>query len=197
MEPLISAKNIKKYFNVKGGVLKAVDDVSFDIYPGETFGLVGESGCGKSTMGRTMIRLYEPTDGEMYFEGENIYELSPTELRKARKNFQIIFQDPYASLNPRMTVEEIVAEPMEIFKEYTNEKEKRERVTYLLNLVGLSEEHASRFPHEFSGGQRRSRSSSQFGLRPKFIVCDGYLCLNVSIQAQVMNLLERLQEEPI
>ena len=118
VEPLISVRNIKKYFNVGRGKLKAVDGISFDIYPGETFGLVGESGCGKSTVGRTIIRLYEPTDGKVFFSGENIYELSRSEMQEIRRNFQMIFQDPYASLNPRMTVEEIVGEPMEIHHVY-------------------------------------------------------------------------------
>lgn len=196
-EPLISARNIKKHFNVKGGVLTAVDGINFDIYPGETFGLVGESGCGKSTAGRTIIRLYEPTEGELYFNGKNIYKLSRHEMEEIRKDFQMIFQDPYASLNPRMTVEEIVSEPFDVHGIYKNSKEKHNRVIELLELVGLSEEHASRFPHEFSGGQRqRVGIARALALNPKFIVCDEPIsALDVSIQAQVVNLLKELQKE--
>lgn len=196
-EPLISARNITKYFNVSGGVLKAVDGINFDIYKGETFGLVGESGCGKSTVGRTIIRLYEPTDGELFFKGENIYNLSDKKLQDARKNFQIIFQDPYASLNPRMTVEEIISEPLEIHKVYKNKKDQYKRVLELLDLVGLNEEHALRFPHEFSGGQRqRVGIARALALNPQFIVCDEPIsALDVSIQAQVVNLLKELQNK--
>ena len=195
--PLVSARNIKKYFPVAGGTLKAVDGISFDIYPGETFGLVGESGCGKSTAGRTIIRLYEPTDGELHFQGENIYNLNKRDIQKVKQDFQMIFQDPYASLNPRMTVEEIVAEPLEIHKIYKNKNEQRERVIELLQLVGLSEEHAMRFPHEFSGGQRqRVGIARALALNPKFIVCDEPIsALDVSIQAQVVNLLKDLQDK--
>ncbi|WMM24280.1 ATP-binding cassette domain-containing protein [Tissierella sp. MB52-C2] len=195
VEPLISARNIKKHFDVKEGKLKAVDGLTFDIYPGETFGLVGESGCGKSTAGRTIIRLYDPTDGQLIFNGKNIYDLSRSEMREVRKNFQMIFQDPYASLNPRMTVEDIVAEPLDIHKAYENKEERRERVIELLKLVGLNEEHAMRFPHEFSGGQRqRIGIARALALNPKFIVCDEPIsALDVSIQAQVVNLLKELQ----
>ncbi len=197
VEPLISARNIKKYFNVGKGKLKAVDGISFDIYPGETFGLVGESGCGKSTVGRTIIRLYEPTDGELIFDGKNIYELSHSEMREKRRDFQMIFQDPYASLNPRMTVEEIVGEPLEIHHIYKSYKERSNRVIQLLKLVGLNEEHALRFPHEFSGGQRqRIGIARALALNPKFIVCDEPIsALDVSIQAQVVNLLKELQKK--
>jgi oligopeptide/dipeptide ABC transporter ATP-binding protein len=197
VEPLISARNIKKHFNVGKGKLKAVDGISFDIYPGETFGLVGESGCGKSTAGRTIIRLYEPTDGELLFNGENIYELSKSEMREVRRDFQMIFQDPYASLNPRMTVEEIVGEPLEIHHMYKSRKDRINRVIELLQLVGLNEEHALRFPHEFSGGQRqRIGIARALALNPKFIVCDEPIsALDVSIQAQVVNLLKKLQNE--
>lgn len=197
VEPLISARNIKKYFGVSEGKLKAVDGISFDIYPGETFGLVGESGCGKSTVGRTIIRLYEPTDGELIFNGENVYELSRQEMQEVRKNFQMIFQDPYASLNPRMTVEEIVSEPLDIHNIYKNSKERRNRVIELLKLVGLSDEHTLRFPHEFSGGQRqRIGIARALALNPEFIVCDEPIsALDVSIQAQVVNLLKELQDE--
>ena len=197
VEPLISARNIKKYFDVGKGKLKAVDGISFDIYPGETFGLVGESGCGKSTAGRTIIRLYEPTDGELIFNGKNIYELSRHEMRDIRRDFQMIFQDPYASLNPRMTVEEIIGEPLEIHRIYKNHNDRRNRVIELLKLVGLNEEHALRFPHEFSGGQRqRIGIARALALNPKFIVCDEPIsALDVSIQAQVVNLLKELQED--
>ena len=179
------------------GKLKAVDGINFDIYPGETFGLVGESGCGKSTVGRTIIRLYEPTDGELFFNGRNIYELSRNEMQEVRRNFQMIFQDPYASLNPRMTVEEIVGEPLEIHHVYRSHKERNERVLELLKLVGLNDEHALRFPHEFSGGQRqRIGIARALALNPKFIVCDEPIsALDVSIQAQVVNLLKQLQDE--
>ncbi len=197
VEPLLSARNIKKYFDVGEGVLKAVDGISFDIYPGETFGLVGESGCGKSTAGRTIIRLYEPTGGELYFNGKNIYELPRREMQEVRRNFQMIFQDPYASLNPRMTVEEIVGEPLDIHGAYKTHKERHKRVIELLQLVGLNDEHANRFPHEFSGGQRqRVGIARALALNPKFIVCDEPIsALDVSIQAQVVNLLKELQEE--
>ena len=196
VQPIISARNIKKHFDVSGGILKAVDGISFDIYPGETLGLVGESGCGKSTAGRTIIRLYEPTEGELYFNGKNIYELPRHEMQEVRRDFQMIFQDPYASLNPRMTVEEIVAEPLDIHKVYKNQKEKHEKIIELLELVGLNEEHANRFPHEFSGGQRqRVGIARALALNPKFIVCDEPIsALDVSIQAQVVNLLEDLQK---
>lgn len=197
VEPLISARNIKKHFKVGEGILKAVDGISFDIYPGETFGLVGESGCGKSTAGRTIIRLYEPTDGELIFNGRNIYELSHREMQEVRKDFQMIFQDPYASLNPRMTVEEIIAEPLDIHRVYKSHKDRRNRVIELLELVGLNEEHANRFPHEFSGGQRqRIGIARALALNPKFIVCDEPIsALDVSIQAQVVNLLKELQDK--
>jgi oligopeptide transport system ATP-binding protein len=196
-EPLISARNIKKYFDVGGGKLKAVDGISFDIYPKETFGLVGESGCGKSTAGRTIVRLYEPTDGELIFNGRNVYALSRKEMQEVRKDFQIVFQDPYASLNPRMTVEDIIAEPLDIHQAYKTREERSERVIELLRLVGLGEEHVLRFPHEFSGGQRqRIGIARALALNPKFIVCDEPIsALDVSIQAQVVNLLKDLQEK--
>ncbi|MEA4847131.1 MAG: oligopeptide/dipeptide ABC transporter ATP-binding protein [Clostridiaceae bacterium] len=195
-EPLISARNIKKYFDVAGGKLKAVDGISFDIYPGETFGLVGESGCGKSTVGRTILRLYEPTEGEVIFNGKNIYELSGKEMREVRGDLRMIFQDSYASLDPRMRLEDIVAEPFDIHKIYKSKAERTGRVVELLKLVGLNEEHAMRFPHELSGGQRqRIGIARALALNPKFIVCDEPVsALDLSIQAQVVNLLKELQE---
>ncbi len=196
-EPLISARNIKKYFDIGGGKLKAVDGISFDIYHKETFGLVGESGCGKTTAGRTIVRLYQPTGGELIFNGRNIYKLQRKEMQEVRRDFQMIFQDPYASLNPRMTVEDIVAEPLDIHQGYKNRNERSERVIELLELVGLNDEHAMRFPHEFSGGQRqRIGMARALALNPKFIVCDEPIsALDVSIQAQVVNLLKKLQDK--
>lgn len=197
MEPIISVRNLKKYFKVGDGTLKAVDGLNFDIYPGETFGLVGESGCGKTTAGRTLIRLYEPTDGKVIFNDNDIYTLSNHQMQEVRRDFQMIFQDPYASLNPRMTVEEIIAEPLDIHKIYTNKKDRRKRVVELLELVGLNEEHAMRFPHEFSGGQRqRIGVARSLALNPKFIVCDEPIsALDVSIQSQVVTLLKDLQKQ--
>ncbi len=194
-EKLVEVKNLSKYFNVSGGKLKAVDNISFDIYKGETFGLVGESGCGKSTAGRTMLRLYEPTAGEMIYEGKDICKYSSKEMKDIRKKMQMIFQDPYASLDPRMTVEEIVAEPFEIYGTLKGEK-RHKKVIELLDIVGLSAEHAQRFPHEFSGGQRqRVGIARALALSPEFIICDEPIsALDVSIQAQVVNLLKDLQE---
>ncbi|NLM05485.1 MAG: ATP-binding cassette domain-containing protein [Tissierellia bacterium] len=197
MEPIIRAKNIKKYFKVPSGNLLAVDDISFDIFEGETLGLVGESGCGKSTAGRTVIRLYEPTGGELFFKDKDVFKMNKRELHDVRKDFQMIFQDPYASLNPRMTVLDIVAEPLDVHGIPANSKERYERVIQLLDRVGLSEEHAMRFPHEFSGGQRqRVGIARSLATEPKFIVCDEPIsALDVSIQAQVVNLLQDLQDE--
>ncbi len=192
---LVVVEDLKKHFSVAGGSLKAVDGITFDIYEGETFGLVGESGCGKSTAGRTILRLYEPSGGKVNFNGQNIFELKGNDLREIRKDMQMIFQDPYASLDPRMTVEDIVAEPLDIFNVLKG-KDRYDRVVELLELVGLSEEHAQRFPHEFSGGQRqRIGIARALALKPKFIICDEPIsALDVSIQAQIVNLLKDLQK---
>ncbi len=193
---IVEISNLKKYFHVGGGNLKAVDGINFFIYEGETFGLVGESGCGKSTAGRTILRLYEPTEGEVKFNGVNIYELKGRNLHEVRKDMQMIFQDPYASLDPRMTVEDIIGEPLDIYGTLKG-KDRYQRIVDLLELVGLSEEHAQRFPHEFSGGQRqRIGIARALALRPKFIICDEPIsALDVSIQAQIVNLLKDLQKE--
>ncbi len=198
-QALIEVQNLKKYFKVGGGLgrprmLKAVDDVSFQIYKGETFGLVGESGCGKTTVGRTMIRLYQPTAGKIIFDGTDIAHLSERQLFAYRRKMQIIFQDPYASLDPRMTVTDIVSESLDIHK-LAKGTERQERVIELLRSVGLNEEHANRYPHEFSGGQRqRIGIARALAVSPDFIVCDEPIsALDVSIQAQVINLLQDLQ----
>jgi oligopeptide transport system ATP-binding protein len=200
--PLIRLHDLKKYFPITRGVfqrhvgdVKAVDGVSFDIYPGETLGLVGESGCGKSTTGRTILQLYRPTEGEIYLEDTDLANLKGGQLRQMRQRMQMIFQDPYASLNPRMTVGSIIGEPLEIFGT-ARRREKQERVEELLQLVGLNPYFASRYPHEFSGGQRqRIGIARALALQPDFMVCDEPIAaLDVSIQAQVVNLLEELQE---
>ncbi len=198
-EPILTVKNLKQYFNPgKPTEVRAVDDVTFDIYPGETFGLVGESGSGKTTTGRSIMRLYNPTDGEVHFDG---YDLSELNSRKAdlnfRKDMQMIFQDPYASLNPRMKVEDIVAEGLDVHKLAKNSKERRQRVIELLEVVGLNEDHATRYPHEFSGGQRqRIGIARALAVAPKMIIADEPIsALDVSVQAQVVNLLQSLQDE--
>lgn len=193
---LVGVKHLKKYFNVRSGVLKAVDDVSFDICRGETLGLVGESGCGKTTCGRTLLGIYEATDGDVFFEGNNTSTMNKQLKKDFKRNAQIIFQDPYASLNPRMTVSDIIAEGMDIHGLYIH-KERQERIYEMLNLVSLNKEHAGRFPHEFSGGQRqRIGIARALAINPKFIVCDEPIsALDVSIQAQIVNLLIKLQGE--
>ena len=200
---LLEIKNLKKYFPVGGGLfsrrkgeVRAVDGVDLAIEEGETLGLVGESGCGKSTLGRTLLRLIEPTKGEINFNGKNLLKMSPRELRDMRREMQIIFQDPYASLNPRMRVGQIVGEGLEIHKLAAGRK-KRDRVMELLNQVGLREEHYDRYPHEFSGGQRqRIGIARALAVNPKFIVADEPVSsLDVSIQAQIINLLQELQEK--
>ncbi|MDE3838225.1 peptide ABC transporter ATP-binding protein [Bacillus methanolicus] len=198
-EKLLEIKNLKQYFNVgKPNMVKAVDGVTFDIYKGETLGLVGESGCGKSTTGRTIIRLYEATDGEVLFKGENVHgKKSRKELKKFNRKMQMIFQDPYASLNPRMTVADIIAEGIDIHGLAKNKQERMQRVYELLETVGLNKEHANRYPHEFSGGQRqRIGIARALAVEPEFIIADEPIsALDVSIQAQVVNLLKKLQRE--
>jgi oligopeptide/dipeptide ABC transporter ATP-binding protein len=201
--PLVEVRHLKKYFPIKKGVLQhevarvhAVDDVSFSVQKGETLGLVGESGCGKSTLGRTIVRLLEATDGEILFEGREITHLGPRRLRPLRREMQMIFQDPYASLNPRKRVGSIIGDPLKIHGIGSKQDRKR-RVQELLETVGLSPEHYNRFPHEFSGGQRqRIGVARALALRPKLIIADEPVsALDVSIQSQILNLLEDLQQE--
>ncbi|MBM6868394.1 ABC transporter ATP-binding protein [Collinsella tanakaei] len=203
-EPLLKVEHLTKEFPAEAGmiagrfskrVVSAVNDVSFEIYPGETFGLVGESGCGKSTTGRTIMRLTNPTAGKVYFEGKDVSKMNKHELKDLRRQMQFIFQDPYASLNPRMTIGEIISEPMTIHNVGTKE-ERMKTVRELLDVVGLNPEHINRYPHEFSGGQRqRIGIARAFALRPKLIICDEPVsALDVSIQAQVLNLLKELQD---
>ena len=201
---LLQVKNLKKHFPITRGIViqrqvgavMAVDGISFDVYQGETLGLVGESGCGKSTTGRTILQLYRPTAGEVFFEGADLVSLKGEELRRMRRRMQMIFQDPYASLNPRMTVGNIIGEPLEVHG-IAKGKERRERVQELLRVVGLNPYFVNRYPHEFSGGQRqRIGVARALALNPAFIVCDEPIsALDVSIQAQVVNLLEDLQAE--
>ena len=201
MEPkkLVEIEHLQQYFPIAGGkifekrVVKAVDDVSFYINKGETFGLVGESGCGKTTIGRTILRLHEPTGGKIIYDGQDITHVN---MLPYRRKMQIVFQDPYASLNPRMTVGDIVGEAIDIHKLAANKKERRDRIVELLSLVGLNTEHANRYPHEFSGGQRqRVGIARALAVNPEFIVCDEPIsALDVSIQAQVVNMFESLQE---
>ena len=195
---ILEVKNLKQYFKSGSNTVKAVDDVSFHIYEGETFGLVGESGSGKTTTGRSILKLYEPTSGEIIFEGKNIHDLKKRkDLLSFRRDAQMIFQDPYASLNPRMTVEDIIGEGLDIHSLVKNKAERRKRVEELLETVGLNKKHASRFPHEFSGGQRqRIGIARALAVEPKFVVADEPIsALDVSIQAQVVNLMKELQEK--
>lgn len=198
-EKLLEISHLKKHFELdRNTVLKAVDGITFDIYKGETFGLVGESGCGKSTAGRTIMRLYEASDGEVHFAGENVHsKKSSKKLKEFNRSMQMIFQDPYASLNPRMTVEDIIAEGIDIHGLAKSKKERLNRVNELLETVGLNKEHANRYPHEFSGGQRqRIGIARALAVDPDFIVADEPIsALDVSIQAQVVNLLKKLQKE--
>lgn len=202
MNPLLQVKSLKKYYPINNGFfkekgsLKAVDDVSFTVQKGETFGLVGESGCGKSTTGRTLLRLNEVTDGQIIFDGQDLSELSYEEMRKYRRKIQMIFQDPYASLNPKKTIRQILTEPLRVHGLYSKE-EREEKVKEIIKIVGLTESHLDRYPHEFSGGQRqRIGIARAVILQPDLIVADEPVsALDVSIQSQVINLLLKLQKE--
>lgn len=198
-EYIVEVENLKQYFPVRTGFfskkpLKAVDDVSFQIKHGETLGLVGESGCGKTTVGRSLLHLYKPTSGEVRIDGTPVNKET---IGSLRKEMQMVFQDPYSSLNPRMTVEDIIGEPFDVHKLYSNKKERREKILYLMELVGLNAEHATRYAHEFSGGQRqRIGIARALAVNPKFIVCDEPVsALDVSIQAQILNMFEDLQSK--
>lgn len=197
-EYLVEVEHLKQYFQVRSGfknmTLKAVDDVSFCIKPGETLGLVGESGCGKTTVGRSLLHLYDPTGGTVRFEGE---EVTKKNIQRMRSKMQMVFQDPYSSLDPRMTAEDIIGEPLDVHHLCANRKERREKVISLMELVGLNSEHATRYAHEFSGGQRqRIGIARALAVDPKFIVCDEPVsALDVSIQAQVINMFEDLQSQ--
>lgn len=199
MEKLLEVKNLKQHFNVgKPKEVRAVDGVTFDIYKGETLGLVGESGCGKSTTGRAIIRLYQATDGEVLYRGENVHEKkSKAQLKELHRKMQMIFQDPYASLNPRMKVSDLIAEGIDIHGLAKSQKDRMEKVYSLLETVGLNREHANRYPHEFSGGQRqRIGIARALAVDPEFIIADEPIsALDVSIQAQVVNLMKKLQKE--
>ncbi|MBQ8203627.1 MAG: ATP-binding cassette domain-containing protein [Clostridia bacterium] len=197
---LLEVKDLKQHFSIPSGfmknlTLKAVDGVTFNIKEGETLGLVGESGCGKTTVGRSILQLYKPTSGEVWFDGEKIQY--GKNLSEFRKNAQMVFQDPYSSLDPRMTVSDIIGEPLDVHKLYGSRKEREEKIQHLMDLVGLSSEHASRYAHEFSGGQRqRIGIARSLAVEPKFIVCDEPVsALDVSIQAQVVNMFEDLQQK--
>jgi peptide/nickel transport system ATP-binding protein len=203
-QPLLQVKDLNTWFPVSNGifgqstnVVKAVNDVSFDVYPGETLGLVGESGCGKTTLGRSILRLIEPTAGNIYFEGNDLRKLNKSSLREMRRDIQIVFQDPYSSLNPRLTVGESIMEPLQVHNLYNNNTQRKQRVLELLERVNLQSEHFNRYPHEFSGGQRqRIVIARALALQPKFIICDESVsALDVSVQAQVLNLIRELQED--
>ncbi|WP_026688770.1 ABC transporter ATP-binding protein [Alteribacter aurantiacus] len=202
-EKLLEVRNLKKYFPVKGGVLqrtvghvKAVDDISIDVYKGETLGIVGESGSGKSTLGRTILRLLDPTEGDVIFEGNSIGDLKQSKMRKYRQDMQMVFQDPFASLNPRMSVGEIIEEPM-VVQKTMSKKDRKQKVIDLLHKVGLPAEAREKYPHEFSGGQRqRIGIARALSMNPKFVIGDEPVsALDVSVQSQVLNLMEDLQEE--
>ncbi len=199
-QPLVEVRNLKEYFYVNTGLLKstplkAVDDVSFAVHKGETLGLVGESGCGKTTVGRTLLHLYKPTGGEIWFNGKQIK--TRQDVREFRQKTAMVFQDPYSSLNPRMTVSDIIGEPLDVHKLYSNKQERQEKILELMNRVGLNSEHANRYAHEFSGGQRqRIGIARSLSVDPEFVVCDEPVsALDVSIQAQVINMFDELQDE--
>lgn len=199
-QTLLEVKHLKEYFNIAMGLfkskpLKAVDDVSFSIRRGETLGLVGESGCGKTTVGRTLLHLYKPTDGEIWYDGQQIK--TEADIREFRKKATMVFQDPYSSLNPRMTVADIIGEPLDVHKLYKSKAERQERILELMSQVGLNSEHAARYAHEFSGGQRqRIGIARSLAVNPEFIVCDEPVsALDVSIQAQVINMFDELQDK--
>ena len=199
-QPIVEVRNLKEYFNINMGMfrtkpLKAVDNVSFAIQPGETLGLVGESGCGKTTVGRTILHLYKPTGGEVLYKGRKIHTQS--HIPALGKMASMVFQDPYSSLNPRMTVADIIGEPLDVHKLYSSRQERQERILELMGYVGLNSEHAARYAHEFSGGQRqRICIARALALNPEFVVCDEPVsALDVSIQAQIINLLKELQDK--
>ena len=199
-QPIVEVRNLKEYFNINMGMfrtkpLKAVDNVSFAIQPGETLGLVGESGCGKTTVGRTILHLYKPTGGEVLYKGRKIQ--TKADIQAFRNKASMVFQDPYSSLNPRMTVADIIGEPLDVHKLYSSRQERQERILELMGYVGLNSEHAARYAHEFSGGQRqRIGIARALAVNPDFIVCDEPVsALDVSIQAQVINMFEELQEK--
>ena len=199
-DTLVEVKHLKEYFSINTGLfsskpLKAVDDVSFSIRRGETLGLVGESGCGKTTVGRTLLHLYKPTDGEIWFDGKQI--VTKKDIAEYRQKTAMVFQDPYSSLNPRMTVADIIGEPLDVHKMYKSEAERKERILELMAQVGLNSEHANRYAHEFSGGQRqRIGIARALSMKPQFVVCDEPVsALDVSIQAQVINMFDELQDK--
>jgi oligopeptide transport system ATP-binding protein len=203
-EVLLEIENLRKYFPIKKGFfnkvvghVKAIDDISFTVYKGETFGLVGESGCGKSTTGQSILRLIEPTDGKIVFQGESLTEINRSKMRKMRKDLQIIFQDPFASLDPRQKVKDIIAEPLITHKVFSTKEELNREVEYLIEVVGLNKDQLNRFPHEFSGGQRqRIGIARALALKPKLIIADESVsALDVSIQSQILNLIKQLQKE--
>ena len=197
IEPILQVKNLKKYFKTSKGMLHAVDDVTFSIDRGKTLGVVGESGCGKSTTGRAILRLIEPTGGQVLFEGKDVLSLNAKEMRSMRKDMQIIFQDPYSSLNPRMTISDIIAEPLKLHGIYKSAKEREEHVLKIMETVGLAERLVNTYPHELDGGRRqRVGIARALALNPKFIVCDEPVsALDVSIQAQILNLMQDLQSQ--
>ena len=199
-DTLVEVRNLKEYFNIATGAfttrpLKAVDDVSFSIHRGETLGLVGESGCGKTTVGRTLLHLYKPTGGQIFFDGKEVK--TKKDVLEYRRKSAMVFQDPYSSLNPRMTVADIIGEPLDVHKMYANKKEREEKILSLMAKVGLNSEHANRYAHEFSGGQRqRIGIARAMAMNPQFVVCDEPVsALDVSIQAQVINMFDELQEQ--